>query len=207
MSTNDTSIIHNIDLEYLINPDQHKKMAEKYEENLINEDEKKFYRKRMLQLTRDLIAGDIQNSNLESAFNSYMQESIKYFKFMDKKDIIQGEYKELNDEIKKRKERKMEKIRQQELDNKKSYPEKQRTDTDVNKIDKKNSLLTGKSVDELLINKSQLKDPSMNSFIKIKKNRIEQNHIMPKKKEIDLTDPKLKKKGIKKKRKKEKTDK
>ena len=118
MSTNDTSIIHNIDLEYLINPDQHKKMAEKYEENLINEDEKKFYRKRMLQLTRDLIAGNIQNSNLESAFNSYMQESIKYFKFMDKKDIIQGEYKELNDEIKKRKERKMEKIRQQELDNK-----------------------------------------------------------------------------------------
>ena len=39
----------------------------------------------------------------------------------------------INNEIKKRQERKMEKIRQQEKDNQNTYPEKQRTDTDVNK--------------------------------------------------------------------------
>ena len=37
------------------------------------------------------------------------------------------------------------------------------------------------------------------SFIKIKRNPSQKNQIMPKQRDINLTDPKLKKKGIKKK--------
>ena len=107
MTSEKSNIVHNIDLEYLINPDQHKKIAEKYEADKINDEEKKFYRKRMLQLTRDLIAGEISNSNLESAFNNYIQEGIKYLKFTDKKDIIQEQYKDINKEIQERKERRI----------------------------------------------------------------------------------------------------
>ena len=65
--------------------------------------------------------------------------------------------------------------------------------------------MSGKTADQLLINKSQLKESSMNSFIKIKKNTIEKSHIMPKQKDINLLDPKLKLKCIKKKKKKEET--
>ena len=192
MSSDNTNIMHNIDLEYLINPDQHKKITEKYEAaNQVNKDERKFYRKRMLQLTRDLIAGEISNTNLESAFDNYMRESINYFKFMDKKDIIQGEYTELNQEIKKKQERKKQQTIEQDKKKKASKPEPKKTDKPQ---------LTGENADELLINRTQLKDPCMNSFIKVKRNPMEKKHIMPKQREIDLTDPKLKRKGIKKKR-------
>ena len=145
----------------------------------------------MLQLTRDLIAGEISNTNLESAFDNYMRESIKYFKFMDKKDIIQGEYTELNQEIKKKQERKKQQTIEQDKKKKASKPEPKKTDKPQ---------LTGENADELLINRTQLKDPCMNSFIKVKRNPMENKHIMPKQREIDLTDPKLKRKGIKKKR-------
>lgn len=205
MSSDNTNIMHTIDLEYLINPDQHKKITEKYETaNQINDDERKFYRKRMLQLTRDLIAGEISNTNLESAFNNYMRESINYFKFMDKKDIIQGDYTELNQEIKKKQEKKKQQTIEQDKKKQAVNVETTKTDKTDKKLDKTGKpQLTGENADELLINRTQLKDPCMNSFIKVKRNPIEKKHIMPKQRDIDLTDPKLKRKGIKKKRRKE----
>lgn len=210
MISDNTNIVHSIDLEYLINPDQHKKITEKYETaNKTSEDERKFYRKRMLQLTRDLIAGEISNANLESAFDNYMQESIKYFKFMDKKDIIQGEYTELNEEIKKKQERKKQQIIEEDKKKKASKSEKTSKTEKASKTEKtpksENTSplqLTGENADELLINRTQLKDPCMNSFIKVKRNPVEKKHIMPKQREINLEDPKLKRKGIKKRRKK-----
>lgn len=183
MSTDNMNLIHNIDLEYLMNPDQQKKIAEKYEGNQISDDERKFYRKRLLQLTRDLIAGEIQNTNLEAAFNNYLKESIKYLKFTDKKDIIQEEYVEINKKMEQRRERKIKKAVSEGVQNKETQPE-----------------INGTNADQLLINKSQIKAPAMNNFIKIKKNPSQKNQIMPKQRDIDLSDPKLKKKGIKKKK-------
>jgi len=183
MSTDNINLIHSIDLEYLMNPDQQKKIAEKYEGNKINDDERKFYRKRLLQLTRDLIAGEIENTNLEAAFNNYMKESIKYLKFTDKKDIIQEEYVEINKKMEQRRERKIKKAVSEGVQNKETQPE-----------------INGTNADQLLINKSQIKAPAMNNFIKIKKNPSQKNQIMPKQRDIDLSDPKLKKKGIKKKK-------
>ena len=181
MNSDNIDLIHNIDLEYLMNPDQQKKIAEKYEGNQISDDERKFYRKRLLQLTRDLIAGEIENTNLEAAFNNYLKESIKYLKFTDKKDIIQEEYVEINKKMEQRRERKIKKAISEDKEGQNKNPE-------INSV----------NPDELLINKSQIKNPAMNSFIKIKKNPTQKNQIMPKQRDINLTDPKLKKKGIKK---------
>ena len=183
MSTDNMNLIHNIDLEYLMNPEQQKKIAEKYECDQISDDERKFYRKRLLQLTRDLIAGEIQNTNLEAAFNNYMKESIKYLKFTDKKDIIQQEYVEINKKIEQRREKKIKKAVSEGEQSKDTKPE-----------------INGTNADQLLINKSQIKAPAMNNFIKIKKNPSQKNQIMPKQRDINLSDPKLKKKGIKKKK-------
>ena len=182
MNSDNTNIVHSIDLEYLINPDQHKKITEKYETaNKTSEDERKFYRKRTLQLTRDLIAGEISNANLESAFDNYMQESIKYFKFMDKKDIIQGEYTELNEEIKKKQQRKKQQIIEEDKKEKALKSEKIPKSEKTPKSENTSALqLTGENADELLINRTQLKDPCMNSFIKVKRNPVEKKHIMPK---------------------------
>ena len=60
-----------------------------------------FYRKRILQTTKDLLRDNSINSNVDSSFYQYVQELIKYYKFIDKKDIIQEEYKNLKEKPKK----------------------------------------------------------------------------------------------------------
>ena len=180
------SAMHNIDLEFLISPEQQRKFNEKYQSgdiDNIDNNELKFYRKRLLQLTRDLIAGEIKNTNLESAFKSYINESIKYLKFIDKKDIIQQEYSDLNNEIKLKQDKRKSKIKKNNMNN-----------------NSPNTNVTEISANDLLINRSQVKTQKIQDFEKIKRNLTDTNNeVLPKQRDINLKDPKLKKKGIKKK--------
>ena len=186
LSKEEAELIHSIDMEYLINPEQHKKITEKYYKSKANNVEIRFYRKRILQLTRDLIAGNIANSNLEYSFGCYLNEAIKYFKFIDKKDIIQEDYSEVNNE---QKRREGEKIKRKTSNNLFSIQETAQID--------------GKNADELLMNLPEPKGPSIENFIKINKTHVDQEEkIMPKQRNINLKDPKLKKKGVKKSHKK-----
>ena len=63
----------------------------------------KFYKKRILQLTRDMCKG--QNSfgelapSLDKCFEDYALCCIAYLKCLDRKDILQEEYKGISTEI------------------------------------------------------------------------------------------------------------
>ena len=91
-----------IDLLYLTN--QH--FVDKYntKQNIVNKnnlDEIQFYRKRILYATKELLRNNSVNECVDSSFISYCNELIKYFKFQDKKDMIQEEYKDLKEKEKK----------------------------------------------------------------------------------------------------------
>ena len=58
--------------------------------NLIND--KKFYKKRILDLTKKLFRNEVEDTQLANCFNSYIKSCIIYLKFLDKKDIIQKKY-------------------------------------------------------------------------------------------------------------------
>ena len=61
-----------------------------------------FYRKRILQNTKDLLRNKEDNEDIKRVFNIYSKELIRHFKFIDKKDIMQEDYQNLGINSKKK---------------------------------------------------------------------------------------------------------
>ena len=80
----------NLDLLYLTNPNHKLKYNIKSER--VDKEDIKFYRKRILMTTKDYLRGKNLNESIDNAFNNFASELIKYYKFTDKKDLIQKEY-------------------------------------------------------------------------------------------------------------------
>ena len=83
-----------VDLLYLINPNFKLKYNKEVTE-IVDSEDVKFYRKRILQDTKDLLRGNNITENIQNLFDRYCDELIKYYKFIDKKKQIQEEYKNL----------------------------------------------------------------------------------------------------------------
>ena len=65
----------------------------------VDRNEKKFYRKRIYNLSRDLLtSSNIANEDVKRAFDNYVNMCIYYFKSLDSNDILQEEYKNVIDE-------------------------------------------------------------------------------------------------------------
>tara|TARA_B100001287_G_C22627556_1_gene503348 strand:- start:473 stop:964 length:492 start_codon:yes stop_codon:yes gene_type:complete len=61
-------------------------------DNIVSNEDLKFYRKRILQQTKNYLReGRLENS-IDRAFDNYADKLIEYFKFIDKKEMIQKEY-------------------------------------------------------------------------------------------------------------------
>ena len=89
-----------IDLLYLTNQnfiDKYNQKTNILDENETLDEDIAFYRKRILNTTKDLLRKNSINSTVDSSFIEYCSELIKYFKFIDKKDILQEEYKDLKE--------------------------------------------------------------------------------------------------------------
>ena len=85
--------IHN-ELEYLMNSDMYQKyMATQEKDIRINfTKDQKFYKKRIIQLTKDLFKETDTPHSVKTNFNTYIKDCILYFKLVDKTDILQGDY-------------------------------------------------------------------------------------------------------------------
>jgi hypothetical protein len=178
------SIVNQITLDCLIN-EKHKSLNKNMK---INKKDKKFYRKRILNLTRELLLTkkdkDIGQSNetndditinpdLLNAFNNYVKSCIHNFKIIDKNDIIQEDYKDMN------------------LNNSNNLENIETLKaTDLNIIEN----------NKLFMRSIKIK-PGLDSFVKYTCKRQEDEIILPKIREINLDEPTLRIKGIKKKEK------
>lgn len=64
--------------------------------------ERKFYRRRILDLTKEMFRGShraesgINSTGVESAFDTYIRACIMHFKFIDLADVLQTEYAGMN---------------------------------------------------------------------------------------------------------------
>ena len=85
-----TDLINQITLHYLTKTT---KLSE-VPSTTVNRTEKKFYRKRIYNLTRYLLtSSDVTvNNDVKSAFDNYLNTCIYYFKNTDNNDILQKEY-------------------------------------------------------------------------------------------------------------------
>ena len=140
----------------------------------INKKDKKFYRRRILNLTKELLSKDeseiVVSPDIKYAFDNLVKTCVHYFKILDRNDIIQKDYNEMDDEIKEEKE-----------------------------ISESEQFLKEEN-EKLLMRSVKMSNHSLDNFIKIKMTKKVEELIIPQQKEINLKDPILKIKGITKKK-------
>jgi hypothetical protein len=189
------NIVHQITLDCLINKEKYEKQTAKEKTMKINKKDKKFYRRRVLNLTRELLlskkegdsTSDITNvmetivtPDLLNAFNNYIKACIHNFKIIDKNDIIQEDYKDMN----------------MSLLNDLNFLDFPETLENENQNIDNNTNENNKLIMRTIKEKSNL-----DNFVKIKYKKPQEDIIIPKIREINLNDPNLRNKGIKKKEK------
>jgi hypothetical protein len=93
------NIISALTLECLMNKSQYAKYLSQSEgkpnNKIVNKKEKKFYKRRIFDLTKQLLNNEkpeMMLPDVSSAFDSYAKICIEYFKALDKTDIIQSDY-------------------------------------------------------------------------------------------------------------------
>jgi len=157
--------INKITLQYLLNPNI---IVDNQSESDDLENDIKFYRKRISQITKDMSKANYINDNLKSAFYNYASQIIYFFKQIDLGDICQTEYNDLS------------------LNSNNSNNSNIVNKTEKELIDDCKELLTINSA-----------PTNLNNFVK-KINIKQNDNIIPVKKYINIKDPSLRKKGIQK---------
>ena len=164
--------IDNITLTLFANKSQYEHVIKKKE--LFNNNEfsldKKFYKKRVIDLTKKLFRNGIDDLQLYDSFNCYIKSCINHLKFIDKKDIIQDKYNSMMD---------MSCNTDDDNDNDDDDDEKY----DINNCD-------------ILLTKNKVKQINLDTFV-IKKKQKEKIKILPKKEIINIHTKEYKTKGIK----------
>ena len=87
-----------IDFLYLTNPyilDKYNRTCTE-KTKIVTDEDIKFYRKRILLVTKNYLRGETLTNEITGAFDSYAEQLIKHFKFIDKTDMVQKEYKNAN---------------------------------------------------------------------------------------------------------------
>ena len=183
-------IVQDITIEYLLNGSFNKRNQSILKPTPLKN--KKFYRKRLIQLTKDLLTeneNENENGILEKpiyhpdiyrSFYQYINTSIDYFQTIDRNDIIQEDYKDLYGE---------EKLVLEEEGETDLFPEF-KDDLEYNG--------TLEQANKHMMRQINMRNYTLDGLVKrtvIKK----EEPILPKKKKINLKDPELKNKGVGKK--------
>jgi len=197
LDINSFDVVNYITLETMSNNDSYNKYLKrnKMDHDAVLKREKKFYRKRIIALTKDILFNNVNNvSNptpnasgeltipplqvetpkvddiIISAFNTYARLCISHFKFKDTMDTIQGEYKDMN------------------IENKDNVSEDDNQEESMsNNINEANKLCMKQNDKKIL---------TLDNFV-IKTSAPKKEMILPKTKNVNLKDPKFKKKDIK----------
>lgn len=132
---------NNIDLMYFSKSSYLNRTSNNLIKSELSNDDLEFYKKRIFQLTKDILRKKTINKKVLGAFNDYALAAIKHFKFEDKKEIYQKEFDDLT-EIKK-------------------TPNKNFEITETTKMITKEIKINQKSVKELMNVKTNIKKQSL----------------------------------------------
>ena len=174
---NNNEYIHQINLNCLISKEnRHKLSASIHKPTDINKKDKRFYRKRVLNLTKELLLNSPPEClfpDIKLAYVNYVNACIGYFKVIDETDIIQSDHVNLENII---------------------------TDELTNaQLDENDDLVTVEEANKLMMRSIKINHITLDKFVKVT-NRSQYTPIIPQQKDINLLDPVLKNKGIRKKK-------
>jgi len=181
-SINNINSVNYITLETMANSDTYNRYLKKnnLDHDTVLKSEKKFYRKRILAMVKDILYNNLNNNSdcpvsdvIINSFNTFARLCVSHFKFKDAMYSIQGDYKGMN------------------VDGK--------SDADAHAV-LGDDTMDGWSIDEankLFMKQVEKKVITMDNFV-TKTSPPQDEMILPKTKELNLKDPKYKKKDIKK---------
>tara|TARA_A100001015_G_C14754850_1_gene619027 strand:- start:196 stop:780 length:585 start_codon:yes stop_codon:yes gene_type:complete len=172
--------LNQVTIDYLINPEIYEKCQNISITKMNKSNDKKFYRKRIIGLTKDLLLNRscVPSPDVEYAFNNYVKACINNFMTIDNNDIIQEDYSEI--------------IKEEAVEKNNGL---------LNGNEAICNNVNTKLINQQLFNLNN-KNNNLNNFVIRKKQTKESELFLPKERNINLKDPTLRKKGVKEKKKK-----
>jgi len=168
--TTASRIINQITLDCLLNKEQYSKYLNSTMNKTLNSNkrDRKFYKKRILQLTKDLLSsetGEDATMDIMYAFDNFTRTCISYFKMMDKTDILQTDYTDF-----------------------------------ITKEPPEVTTLTFEDTSMSFMRTVKVDNITMDKFVKRTSTAPPKTQIVPLQREVNLKDPELRNKGIRKKK-------
>ena len=174
------AFVNQVTLDCLLNKQMYNSQIRIKKTKQINKEDRKFYRKRIFNLFKEIINENIPEDlspDVKYAYDNFMNTTIQYFKTIDNNDIIQSEYKDVIFS----------------LDNSSNIF------IDCSDNLQTNTLKTSNlDVDLLLTRSIKLEVPTLDKYVTKTRTKKKEEIILPKQKDINLNNPDLKTKGIKK---------
>lgn len=167
------SFVDQITLDFLLNKEMMGKHVMKQREKQIDKEEFQFYKKRILNLFKELNSNEYPEDlspDVKYAYDTFIKSTIHYFKIIDNNDLLQEEYKDVE------------------------FPPEI---CDNDNLDVSGNLM---EADKLMMRSIKM-DLPLDKYVKHTSNNTSNNRcnnvILPKQREVDIMNPELKNKGIK----------
>ena len=168
------AFVDQVTLDCLLNKSMFNAHVKNKKAHSINKEERKFYKKRIYNLFKEMLINKSEPDDLlpdvKYAYDNFLNASINYFKTIDSNDLLQEEYKTLDDN-------------NVALEN-------------INAITELGDDVGVEEADKLLMRSIKITTPLLDKFVKRKNTKPQEDLIMPKQKEFNLMDPELKEKGL-----------
>jgi hypothetical protein len=175
-----TEYVNQVTLECLMNKENYQKYVTQKKKSVVNKKDLKFYRKRIMSLTKEILYPEEDTThpkadpNITSIFQIYSKACIEYFKSLDTNDIIQEDYACLE-----------------------AGTATAATTTEMSIENMK----TQEEIDKQFLRSIKVTEPTtLDKFVRRNPAAEKPEPILPKQKDINLRDPVLKNKGIRKKK-------
>ena len=166
------AFVDQVTLDCLLNKSLFNTQVKNKKAQSVNKEDKKFYKKRIYNLFKEMLINKAEPEDLlpdvKYTYDNFINASINYFKTIDNNDLLQEEYKTLDEAA---------------LEN-------------INAIPELGDDIAVEEADKLMMRSIKIKTPSLDKYVKRKSTKPEEKLILPKQKEVNLMDPELKVKGL-----------
>ena len=166
------AFVDQVTLDCLLNKSLFNNQVKNKKAQSVNKEDKKFYKKRIYNLFKEMLINKAEPEDLlpdvKYTYDNFINASINYFKTIDNNDLLQEEYKTLDEAA---------------LEN-------------INAIPELGDDIAVEEADKLMMRSIKIKPPSLDKYVKRKTTKPQEKMILPKQKEVNLMDPELKVKGI-----------
>lgn len=170
--------VNRVTLDCLLNKEMYSNQIKTKKERALSKEDKRFYRKRIYSLFKEIISGKPPQDlflDVKSTYETFVTTAINYFKAIDRSDIIQSEYSESVS---------VEDLSNNTIDGSMNCSINDATDYNEGLLSSLRSV--------------KMNTPTLDKYVTKIRTKKKEELILPQQKDINLQNPEFKSKGVKK---------